>query len=226
MEELLARVAYLENIVSKLAKWTHFSEIVHFDFPLEEDPLSLDVQCDTITPQSSKSRRRNRTSFPLQQGTNPVQNSSPSCSPNAILVKTEEVEIYQEIQDDNDTDFVIFPQDEPETGRNEDTIGSHNSKELNSANPESLDESKKPFILRGSYFDIIESKGVSVTVKCKACGKVVRGQLTSTGNFLRHLKEEHEDLIGMYKNDLQNDQQQRRQGRKRNIPKSCSKLLA
>lgn len=38
MEELLARVAYLENIVSKLAKWTHFSEIVHFGrknlFPL------------------------------------------------------------------------------------------------------------------------------------------------------------------------------------------------
>lgn len=30
MEGLLARVDYLENIVSKLAKWTHFCEVVNF----------------------------------------------------------------------------------------------------------------------------------------------------------------------------------------------------
>lgn len=50
------------------------------------------------------------------------------------------------------------------------------------------ENSSLPFILRGSYFKVIERNGNKVTAQCTSCRKEVKGNAHSTGNFLKHLR--------------------------------------
>ncbi|XP_035711421.1 uncharacterized protein LOC110854594 isoform X1 [Folsomia candida] len=109
MEGLLARVDYLENIVSKLAKWTHFCEVVNFDLP---SVVSLENGCEKVNAKSSKSRRRGRRS-PLPFTLSPGEVTNPNITSDETVIKTEEeVDTFEEMQTDDDPDFVIFPQTE------------------------------------------------------------------------------------------------------------------
>lgn len=57
-----------------------------------------------------------------------------------------------------------------------------------------------PEILRDQYYTIMEKNGSQIKARCVQCGKngkmtsVIKGQSTSTGNFIRHYKVniEHE----------------------------------
>lgn len=56
---------------------------------------------------------------------------------------------------------------------------------------QSLEDSQKSYLFNGQYFTIIQCDGSKLIAKCKNCFKVIRGQKTSTGNFLSHLKVSH-----------------------------------
>ena len=47
-----------------------------------------------------------------------------------------------------------------------------------------------PFILSGTYFEVIESKpnDQNVVAKCIHCKEKVKGHVTSSSNFTKHLK--------------------------------------
>ncbi|XP_021961748.1 uncharacterized protein LOC110857460 isoform X2 [Folsomia candida] len=63
MEELLRRVSKLEEVVTQMAKWTHFSDVVDFgilctDVTADKLPTSPPPESDVKSPSSSKKRIR------------------------------------------------------------------------------------------------------------------------------------------------------------------------
>lgn len=49
-------------------------------------------------------------------------------------------------------------------------------------------ELKKHYLFNGKYFKIESIVENKLTAKCQLCLKVVQGQISSTGNFLSHIK--------------------------------------
>ncbi|XP_035714108.1 uncharacterized protein LOC118438279 [Folsomia candida] len=71
------------------------------------------------------------------------------------------------------------------------------------------DSANIPFILSGKYFEIIsqDKDGKSVVAKCKNCPPQskkaeFKGGLSSTTNFLNHLKRSHKELTRQYDEDV------------------------
>lgn len=61
---------------------------------------------------------------------------------------------------------------------------------------------KKPRVLDDTYFKIDEwdMESSNISAKCTTCKKKVKGQLTSTGNFFKHIRSCHPDLLETVKN--------------------------
>lgn len=67
---------------------------------------------------------------------------------------------------------------------------------------------KPPRILDGKYFEIIKLEEGKVEAICTDCKKVSRGDIDSTGNFMKHIKRHHPTLIAeveAYKKQLDED---------------------
>lgn len=45
-----------------------------------------------------------------------------------------------------------------------------------------------PLILKGEFFEVIQTNDKKVIAVCQMCKHEVKGQVDSTGNFLLHLK--------------------------------------
>lgn len=59
-----------------------------------------------------------------------------------------------------------------------------------------------PKLLDGKYFTIATMENTKVTVTCNICGELRRGNITSTGNFMGHIRKHHkhlEDEVEKYK---------------------------
>ncbi|XP_021958677.1 uncharacterized protein LOC110854544 isoform X2 [Folsomia candida] len=114
MEELLERVTYLEQVVSKLAKWTHFSEVVTFDSPAE---VVISPERETDCSQNSKIPRRRRRRGGRRSSSSKV---SPEVDDSSQLftIKTE-VELEEEMDFADDNDFAIFPKYPDQTGNDD-----------------------------------------------------------------------------------------------------------
>lgn len=56
---------------------------------------------------------------------------------------------------------------------------------------------KVPRLLNGKYFEIVESSGRNISVKCLVpnCHKIRKGTLTSTGNYMDHIKIDHPEIL-------------------------------
>lgn len=54
---------------------------------------------------------------------------------------------------------------------------------------------KPPRILDGKYFEIVKLEGTKVEALCTLCKKPRRGDIDSTGNFMKHIKQSHPELI-------------------------------
>lgn len=52
-----------------------------------------------------------------------------------------------------------------------------------------------PRLLDGKYFEIVKRDDIKVEAVCKSCGKIRKGNLTSTGNFMEHIKKSHPELV-------------------------------
>jgi len=48
-----------------------------------------------------------------------------------------------------------------------------------------------PAILDGEFFIVVRVRDTNVSVRCLQCQKVLNGNLKSTGNFLSHIKVNH-----------------------------------
>lgn len=57
-----------------------------------------------------------------------------------------------------------------------------------------------PRLLDGTYFRIVKRDGFKIEAICTACGLARKGFLTSTGNFMDHLKKSHPSLVGKAEN--------------------------
>lgn len=67
---------------------------------------------------------------------------------------------------------------------------------------------KPPRLLDGKYFEITKLDGKKVEVLCMNCKKLLRGDINSTGNFMKHIKQSHPELteeIESYRKRLEND---------------------
>lgn len=51
-----------------------------------------------------------------------------------------------------------------------------------------------PKLLDGKYYEIINTHGTKVDAKCKTCGRVRKGDLRSTGNFMDHYRTQHPSM--------------------------------
>lgn len=56
-------------------------------------------------------------------------------------------------------------------------------------------QTKIPRLLQSNYFTIESNVDGKVAVKCLTCGEVRKGDVSSTGNFLSHLKRKHPTLM-------------------------------
>lgn len=54
---------------------------------------------------------------------------------------------------------------------------------------------KIPRLLQSNYFTIESNVNGKVIVKCLTCGEVRKGDISSTGNFLSHIKRKHPTLM-------------------------------
>lgn len=54
---------------------------------------------------------------------------------------------------------------------------------------------KPPRLLDGKFYVIIKQVGQKVDANCSACGKTRRGNIDSTGNFMKHIKQDHPELV-------------------------------
>lgn len=54
---------------------------------------------------------------------------------------------------------------------------------------------KLPRLLDGKYFEITKREGTKIEAVCTACKKLRKGNLTSTGNFMDHLRKSHPELV-------------------------------
>lgn len=74
--------------------------------------------------------------------------------------------------------------------------------------PESEPPPKKkknnPKILDGTFYSIVSNKDDKVEAKCSDCSKIVKGSVTSTGNFKSHYKM-HPDSLKRLEQHLQNN---------------------
>lgn len=52
-----------------------------------------------------------------------------------------------------------------------------------------------PRLLDGKYYEIIKRDNTKIEALCKTCNKVRKGFLTSTGNFMEHLRKSHPELV-------------------------------
>ncbi|XP_021965844.1 uncharacterized protein LOC110861036 isoform X2 [Folsomia candida] len=182
MEGLLARVDYLENIVTKLAKWTHFSEIVNFEFPAPA-VISLEDENEKINPKSSRPRRRGRRRS-LRSALSPEEEvTNPDIISDDTIIKTEDADTYEEMLPDDDPDFVIFPQD-LDTGSDDDSFQADpDSLPSSSSKNLGLEESNnsgsdpivtltscknRPMISKGGYLFNFERNGAKKKIwRCK-----------------------------------------------------------
>lgn len=61
----------------------------------------------------------------------------------------------------------------------------------NTSNAAKKRKSSMPKLLDGKYFTITKSENSKIEVTCNICGEVRRGEITSTGNFMNHIKKSH-----------------------------------
>lgn len=56
-------------------------------------------------------------------------------------------------------------------------------------------QKKDPRIFDGQYFEVTarDDKNTHISAICKLCGVVKKGSISSTGNFLKHIKDYHEE---------------------------------
>lgn len=52
-----------------------------------------------------------------------------------------------------------------------------------------------PRLLDGTFFSIVKTEGSKIVAKCSNCGKERKGEITSTGNFMDHIKKWHPGLV-------------------------------
>lgn len=67
---------------------------------------------------------------------------------------------------------------------------------------------KTPKILNGTYFEIESSVGVdgNLLAKCTICNEVKKGNISSTGNFLKHFQTKHPLRLAELKLYLKTDE--------------------
>lgn len=63
----------------------------------------------------------------------------------------------------------------------------------NTSNVSKKRKSSIPKLLDGKYFSMSENS--KIVAICNACGKPRRGYITSTGNFMDHIKKDHPNLV-------------------------------
>lgn len=52
-----------------------------------------------------------------------------------------------------------------------------------------------PKLLDGKYFSIVKRDGTKVEAKCENCGLIRKGTVTSTGNFMEHIRKMHSSIV-------------------------------
>lgn len=51
-----------------------------------------------------------------------------------------------------------------------------------------------PKLLDGTFYAIVSRDGMKVVARCLKCGKERKGDISSTGNFMEHIKKSHPDI--------------------------------
>lgn len=52
-----------------------------------------------------------------------------------------------------------------------------------------------PKLLDGKYYKIIKRDNFKIEAKCTICGKLRKGDIKSTGNFMEHIRKSHSEMI-------------------------------
>lgn len=52
-----------------------------------------------------------------------------------------------------------------------------------------------PKLIDGKYFELVKRDDTIIEAKCTTCGKIRKGDIRSTGNFMMHYKSSHPTLV-------------------------------
>lgn len=69
--------------------------------------------------------------------------------------------------------------------------------------PSAKKAKSKPRIFDGTFYEILKEEGGNVEARCLECLETKKGNMSSTGNFLGHIRTKHPSLAEKLKNHLE-----------------------
>lgn len=79
-------------------------------------------------------------------------------------------------------------------------------------------------ILDGKFFKVVSIEGIKVSAKCSSCGRVIKGEINSTSNFVSHLRRLHADKEFAEYKEYANENSKMKRKRTSLTPKLQKKL--